>query len=63
MTVYQVGYRKEYIGLAADGKPVIDAIGGPIPVGSEFKELDSSRIYIWEGTSWIFWRTLVSSSS
>jgi len=52
MTVYQTGYKKEYVGLAADIKPVIDAIGGSIPAGSEFKELDTSMTYIWSGTAW-----------
>ncbi len=62
MTVSQVGYKKEYVGLAADTKPVIDAIGGSIPAGSEFKELDTSKLYIWDGTTWRFFYTFTSTS-
>lgn len=67
MTVYQVHKPKKYIGFAADTKPIIagptTGLNDIIPAGSEFYELDTSRIYTWSSTDWIFTRTLVSTSS
>ncbi len=47
MTVQLLGSIYNYQGLSSDAKPVID-----IPVGSGFRELDTSRIYQWSGTAW-----------
>ncbi len=64
MTVYLTGYKREYIGLAADAKPtyVGASTGELIPVGSVFRELDTSVIYIWDGTTW-YGTYMVGSSS
>lgn len=58
---------KKWIGLAADIKPINIIEGSTqantaIPIGSEFIETDTSHIYIWEGTSWVKFVSIVTTS-
>jgi hypothetical protein len=38
----------EYYGKSTDTKPVVDVI-----VGSTYFEIDTKRVYMWDGTSWV----------
>ena len=69
MTVYLVGHKKIYVGLAADQKPKTtypsSQASDAMPAGSEFWELDTGNRYIWypAGSTWYEWENVLVSTS
>ena len=52
MAVKFIGYKKNWIGLSTDTKPI--AASTTVPIGSVFYEYDTRKTFItYDGTNWI----------
>lgn len=53
MAVSLVGYKRSYVGLSTDEKPVSTATD-IMPAGSTFFEADKTRTAKWDGYHWFY---------
>jgi len=51
MTVRLIGFKRSYLGLSGDEKPVTTD-DDTVPFGSTFHEVDTDRVATWDGTRW-----------
>ena len=53
MAVTEITIIREFKGLSTDTKPTAATMGDEAYVGSEFYEMNTGLMWIWDGTEWV----------